>query len=116
MFFERGLDLSGYFNGTINADISPRRFEIRRPLLTLFDIKWHPDMPAENFSFCPAVLRLSGGSPVPALVYYPRPETKAAYVAMPPDNLIEILAPPLDGVRTGMTGTLAIDPGQIVIR
>ncbi|WP_156013212.1 hypothetical protein [Thioalkalivibrio sp. HK1] len=115
-FLERGLDLGGYFNGTLNADISPKRFSIHHPFLTLRDIKWHPSMPAEHFSFAKALIEI-GETSVQGLVYYPHPETKIAYVDPVPDTLIELLAPPiegaLDGKCYGQNGTLWLDPKEI---
>ncbi|MBF2758805.1 MAG: hypothetical protein ISN28_00830 [Ectothiorhodospiraceae bacterium AqS1] len=117
-FLDRGLDLRGYFNGTLNADISPKRFSIRRPFATVRDIEWHPSMPAEHFSFARARIEF-GGQSVHGLVYYPHPETKLAYVDPTPDTLIELLAPPLegaiDGKGYGQSGTLWLDPQEITL-
>ncbi len=116
LFSARGLDLEGYFNGTLNADISPRRFSIERPFLTLRDIKWHPSMPAEDFSFAKALIAF-GERRVQGLVYYPHPETKLAYVDPTPNTLIELLAPPIDlaleGNGYGLSGTLWLDREEI---
>lgn len=80
------------------------------------DIKWHPSMPAEHFSFAKALIEF-GERRVQGLVYYPHPETKLAYVDLVPDTLIELLAPPIegafDGKGYGRSGTLWLDPKEI---
>ena len=113
-FLERGLDLSGYHEATINADIAPYRFRMHQPLLTFRDIDWHPEMPPENFSFATASLRIDAQT-VPALIYYPRPETKGAYASMPPDTMLEILAPLIDSLRYGTTGVLTVNPFEVIL-
>ena len=114
-FLARGLDLSAFHNGTLNCDIAPKRFEIRAPKLTLYDIDWHPDMPAEHFSFCAAAIEL-GEEITPALIYYPHPETKTAYADMPPDTMIEVLAPLIPNAAYGATGILWTDPDEVEVR
>lgn len=113
-FLERGLDLSTVHNATINADISPRRFIMTAPHLTLTGIKWHPNMPAEDFSFARAIVGFSQRL-IPALIYYPRPETKAAYTVMPPDTMLEILAPYIDGIAYGTEAELYVSTKEIRI-
>ncbi|SLN24416.1 hypothetical protein [Oceanibacterium hippocampi] len=56
-FLARGLDLRRFARATINVDASPLTFAFVDPLLTLRGIDWHPDMPAEDFSFSPCRLR-----------------------------------------------------------
>ena len=114
VFLERGIDLAGYHDATINADIAPFRFRINRPLVTVRHIKWHPDMPAEDFSFAAATIRFADET-VPALVYYPRPETKSAYAEMPPDTMLEVLAPRIEGIRYGSTGMLTVNPCEVIL-
>ena len=114
LFAARGLDLSAFYNGTLNLDIAPRRFSIIAPRLKLENICWHPDLPGETFSFCAAALEI-GGAVYPALVYYPHPETKAAYGTMPPDTMIEVLAPFVENVRRGQQGGLWTDSNEIDI-
>ena len=113
-FAARGLDLSGFHNGTLNCDLSPSRFDITAPRLTLEAIAWHPTLPAETFSFCAAAIELKDEI-FPALVYYPHPETKGPYADMPPDTLIEVLAPFVEGATYGDKGVLWTDPEEIDI-
>ncbi len=114
-FEERGLDLSAFHGATINADIRPAAADIHAPLITLRDIAWHPTLPPEDFSFAGAAIEYQGER-YPAMVYYPRPETKGAYADMPPDYLVELLAPLIPGLAYGDEGQLWTDPRQVTIR
>ena len=49
-FKSLGLDLSGYFKGTLNLDISPYRFEILAPDYHFEAINWYPGV-VESFYF-----------------------------------------------------------------
>ena len=50
-FLGRGLDLSNYFMGTINLDISPSSYEIKQPKYFFENINWSDFIPPENFYF-----------------------------------------------------------------
>ncbi len=84
-------------------------------MLTLRGIAWHPTLPPEDFSFASAVIEL-GNDRFPALVYYPRPETKGAYAQMPPDYILEVLAPLIPDLGYGGEGHIWTDPRQVAIR
>ena len=48
---KRGLDLGGYFNGTLNIDIHPNTFQFVNPEFTFYNIEWTDLHPPEHFSF-----------------------------------------------------------------
>ena len=51
-YFEQfGLKLKGYYQGTLNLDISPYDFELLNPDYSFNSVRWSTDLPAENFSF-----------------------------------------------------------------
>ena len=58
-FNERGLDLSAFFIGTINIDISPYQFSIKKYKYYFKEINWSIYIPPENFikdlSICPTL-------------------------------------------------------------
>ena len=103
-------DRSNYRIGTINVDVSPLRFAPGPEARTLRDIKWHPEMPAETFSFS-AVTLCHHGVRYPALVYWPHPETK-------PEGfqakgwIAEIIAPDVPQLRYGDAVTIESVPDQ----
>ena len=113
-FAAQGLDLLPFHVGTVNVQISPRRYREVRPRLTLRDVRWHPTAPAEDFSFFDVRLLRSDHSRVAGLIYYPRPETK------PPDFLIvpgvlELLLPFVAGLSYGADVLLEIPAAQMLI-
>ena len=114
LFLENGIDLSAYWNGTINASISPLSMTLHSPRVTVNNVKWHEDYPAENFSFSDAQIVFDGHT-YECLVYYPRPETKAAFGSMPPPSTIEVLAEKIPTIEYGSTGILKLDSNQVSI-
>jgi hypothetical protein len=111
-FKERGLNLDPFFEGTINARLPVERFEVVEPIIRIRGLVWLPGYPGENFDFCVCALTV-GGETCPGLVYYPRPETKSAYAAPAPPDVMEILAPKMPGIRYGSRGTLHLDSRQV---
>ena len=104
-----GLDLSGFHLGTINVDCAPLRFEPGPGALLFERVKWHPDVPAETFSFA-RVSITHHGKRYPALVYFPHPETKPEHFQ--PGGVAEIIAPRIEGLAYGDAVTLESTPGQ----
>ena len=113
-FAERGLDLSSYHRGTLNVSIAPHQFRLGKSWKSLPDVKWSPDMPAENFSFYRCEIRMSKiGSFEKGLVYWPHPSTKPEFQQDP--SVLEILAPFLAEAGYGSEVELLLDPEEIEI-
>ena len=108
-FRERGLDLSGFFPGTVNVDVSPWSFSPGPDALRFERVKWHPDVPPETFSFARATL-VRKGERRPALVYWPHPETKPDHFQ--PPGVVEILAPRVPGLEPGDAVAIEAGPDQ----
>lgn len=98
LFKERGLDLDGYFNGSLNIDISPAIFAMSKPQFTFPLVAWTNLHPPETFSFsrCRVVFR---EVEYDGWVYYPHPETKLRHFQNP--SLLEVIALPIPGIRYG---------------
>ena len=98
LFKERGLDLGGYFNGTLNIDISPRRFRMLLPEYTFRGVEWTDLHPPEDFSFsrCKVIFE---AREYDGWVYYPHPETKRRNFQNP--SLLEVIALPIPGICYG---------------
>lgn len=109
-FLERGLDLGIYHPGTLNLSIAPWRYEVVQPRLTFRQVQWHPTAPAEDFSFFDCVLILQGKD-YAGLIYYPHPETKPEHFQ--DDDILEVLAPMIDGANYGSTVHLTVASGQM---
>ena len=110
VFRERGVDLSAYFRGTLNVDISPLRFELTNPDITLRHIAWTNQIPPEHFSFCTCLLEALGATHH-ALIYHPHRETKVEHFQS--ESLIEVLAPFVPDVGSGARVTLWVRPRQL---
>lgn len=89
LFASRGLDLSNYFNGTLNIDISPHKFKLIKPEFTFHNVEWTDLHPPEHFSFsrCKVIFR---EIEYDGWVYYPHPETKLRHFQNP--SLLEVIA------------------------
>ena len=116
-FFETlGVDCRDYFNGTINVDISPMEFVPLRSKATLVNVKWHPKLPAENFSFFDCSLTFDQKQ-FGALVYLPHQETKTGFAeSFPPPTTLEFLAPRIDGLAYGAKIAISSPSGSIGFR
>ena len=95
-FKSGGLDLSGYFNGSLNIDIRPFRFAMQKPEFTFHHVEWTDLHPPEHFSFshCRVIFN---GLEYDGWVYYPHPETKLRHFQNP--SLLEVIAMPIAGIQ-----------------
>jgi hypothetical protein len=110
IFRARGLDLDGFFNGTLNIDIRPRTFRMARPPLTLRGVKWTDLHPPEDFSFSSCKV-LFEGMEYDGWVYYPHPETKIRHFQDP--SLLEVIARPIPGIEYGNRVEVHLNPEEI---
>ncbi|WP_297765215.1 hypothetical protein [uncultured Muriicola sp.] len=111
-FLERGLDLSDYFMGTINVDISPCSYEIKKPKHFFKNIDWSEHIPPENFYFFDVTLHYKD-KVYEGLVYMPDPETKEDHMQKP--NILELILPKIEGLEYGITVDIALKKDQIDI-
>jgi len=109
-FAARGLDLSTYFNGTLNIDISPRTFKLLKPEFTFYHVEWTDLHPPEHFSFsrCRVIFR---DIEYDGWVYYPHPETKLRHFQNP--SLLEVIAMEIPGINYGDALDVLVDPAEI---
>jgi hypothetical protein len=98
IFASRGLDLSAYFNGTLNIDISPSTFRLLKPEYTFLNVEWTDLHPPEHFSFSRCTI-LFHQIEYDGWVYYPHPETKIRNFQNP--SLLEVIAMPIPGLTYG---------------
>jgi hypothetical protein len=113
-FFQAmGLDLDAYFLGTINLAIAPHTYQVQQAKYTFLNLKWSPQEPAEDFSFFDCRIQSSSDHIYSGLIYYPHPETKPEHFQAP--DILEIIAPMIQGLRYGDELILSVDPQQIKI-
>jgi len=112
LFKTRGLDLSGYFNGTLNIDISPFTFTMVKPEYTFLHVEWTDLHPPEHFSFshCKVIFK---ETEYDGWVYYPHPETKLRHFQNP--SLLEVIAKPIVGIQYGDEIAVLVNPDEIAI-
>ncbi|MBT8206569.1 MAG: hypothetical protein KJO20_14465 [Eudoraea sp.] len=97
-FLEGGLDINRFYTGTINLDVSPYTFEIRRPKYFFREIKWSPYIPPENFYFFDLIAYYQK-EVYEGLIYMPDPETKTDHHQH--TQLLELLLPELQNLNYG---------------
>ena len=112
IFKARGLDLSGYFNGTLNIDISPFTFTMVKPEFTFQHVEWTDLHPPEHFSFshCRVVFK---DIEYNGWVYYPHPETKLRHFQNP--SLLEVIAKPITGIGYGDEIDVFLNSDEIAV-
>ncbi|MGB5236117.1 MAG: hypothetical protein WBM43_09630 [Flavobacteriaceae bacterium] len=97
-FKEKGLDLTTYYPGTINLDVSPFEYEIIEPYRFFKEIRWSEYIPAENFYFFNFVVfrnhRRIGG-----LIYMPDPDTKIEHNQGA--SILELILPKIENLNYG---------------
>jgi hypothetical protein len=111
-FAARGLDLSSYFNGTLNVDIRPFEYKILKPDFTFEHVEWTDLHPPEHFSFlrCKVIFK---EVEYDGFVYYPHPETKLRHFQNP--SLLEVIAMEIPDIRYGDEVTLDVQEDKIQI-
>jgi len=112
IFKARGLDLEGYFNGTLNIDLRPFTFKLIKPEFTFRNVEWTDLHPPENFSFsrCKVIYK---EIEYEGWVYYPHPETKLRHFQDP--SLLEVIAHPIPGIKYGDEVQVCVHPDRIEV-
>ncbi len=112
LFKARGLELDGYFNGSLNIDISPATFAMSNPQFTFPLVAWTDLHPPETFSFsrCRVVFR---DAEYDGWVYYPHPETKLRHFQNP--SLLEVITLPIPDIRYGDALGVWLRPDEILV-
>jgi hypothetical protein len=110
LFKARGLDLEGYFNGSLNIDIRPATFKMLKPEFTFPLVEWTDLHPPETFSFsrCRVIYQ---NLEYDGWVYYPHPETKLRNFQNP--SLLEVIARPIPGIHYGDMLSVWVNPVEI---
>ena len=112
-FKERGLDLSPYFNGTLNISIAPLKFEMTHPELTFPLVEWTDLHPPETFSFSRCKVWFERKA-YEGWVYYPHPETKKTHFQNP--SLIEVITHEIANIKYGDAIEIEVNPQEITIK
>lgn len=113
LFKVLGLDLYGYFNGTLNISIAPLIFEMTAPEFTFPLVEWTDLHPPETFSFSRCIV-VYKNIEYPGWVYYPHPETKRNHFQNP--SLLEVITKRIPEIKYGDSLEVGIDPKEITLR
>ena len=108
-----GLDLSIYFNGTLNILIAPLEFEMTKPEFTFPLVEWTDLHPPETFSFSRCKVKFEGKE-FAGWVYYPHPETKKTHFQNP--SLIEVITHEIANIKYGDAIEIEVNPQEITIK
>ncbi len=107
-----GLDLSPYYLGTLNIDISPHSFEIKTPKHFFKQVAWSEFISPENFYFFDVSLEYKSGT-YEGLIYMPDPETKEEHEQKP--TTLELILPKIADLQYGDRVSVTIDPVQLLL-
>ena len=111
-FLARGLDLSGFYHGTLNISLAPRQFSLKRATHYFPRVEWTTHHPPEDFSFCRCRVTYRGKT-YEGWVYYPHPETKIRHHQ--DRSILEVIAPPIPDLEYGAAVTVEVLPEEIEI-
>jgi len=112
-FLNQGLDLSSYYMGTLNVDIAPSHFEIKKPKYFFENINWSKDLPPENFYFFD-VLILINEHVYEGLIYMPDPMTKVEHEQK--STVLELILPKIENLICGQSIYIQVKEDQIAIK
>jgi hypothetical protein len=109
LFAAYGVDLSGFYPGTLNLAFGGSRWLFANPAAQVEQLRWSDHHPPETFSFWRVGLRARpGAAVVQALIYRPHPETKRTHHHSA--DRLELLAPWIEGLSTGDRLEIGVDP------
>ena len=112
-FAERGLDIDQFHRGTVNVDISPACFTIKKGKYFFENIDWSAHIPPENFYFFDVTL-IYEDQPYEGLIYMPDPATKTDHMQNP--SVLEVmLFSKVPNLVYGKLVFLEVDDEQLTI-
>jgi hypothetical protein len=96
-FLAQGIDLSRYYDGTLNVDLAPKVPAPPKHIIFQGLIKWRDDV-EELFTLSPLEVDADGRR-YSRLWYHPHPETKPEHFQ--PETVVELLLPWIAGLAVG---------------
>ena len=109
-FLKLGLDLTGFYEATLNLSISPYTFVIKQPEFTFHHLEWTSLHPPETFSFSRCQI-IFNQITYDGWIYYPHPETKEQHFQ--DSSILEIIAPFIPMVKYGDRVEVLVDQNEI---
>jgi hypothetical protein len=112
-FAKSGLNLDEFYQGTINVNIAPATFVIKKGKYFFKHIAWSDHIAPENFYFFEVTV-LINHERYDGLIYMPDPATKTDHMQDP--SVLEImLQQKVDAIKPGLPLFLEIDDEQLDI-
>lgn len=110
-FSNQGVEnMSDIFNGTINLDISPRKFKILKPDYEIECREWSLGV-TETFQLVSCLINYKK-STHKGYIYYPCTSPVKSHK----DNVVELLAPFIEGVNSGSIISIQIQDGKVRLK
>lgn len=98
-YFEaEGIDFQDYYLGTINVDIRPYFFQIKKPKHFIENVNWSDFIPSENFYFFDVLVEYDYKI-YEGLIYLPDPNTKIEHFQN--NSILELILPKLENLKYG---------------
>ena len=111
-FKKLGLDLRGFFLGTLNISIEPYSFEVKEPEFTFRNVAWAKGFPREDFSFSRCVIIFNDYS-YHGLIYYPHGGTKTRHFHS--SSVAEVLSEYITDIHYGDRVILQYKENEILL-
>lgn len=109
-FKELGLDLAAYFQGTINFDIYPYQYQIKKAKHFFKAVNWSVHIPPENFFFFDVKMWFNNRE-YQGLIYMPDPETKADHPQK--SSVLELILPKIEKLSYGDEAEIEVAEKQM---
>jgi len=114
VFQRLGLDLDGYYSGTLNLSIAPLEYRIKKATYTFKNVLWSHTAPPEDFSFFDCRILYGETEATDGLIYFPHPETKPQHFQ--PAGVLEVLTRYIEGLSYGTEVLIELNDEQLAIR
>lgn len=112
VFAKLGVDLKNFYLATLNLNIHPSVFTMKKPKFELKQVEWTSLCSPENFSLSPCQITYQG-KVYQGLIYYPHPDTKPQHFHS--NSVIEVIAEFIPDIKYGDTVSLNYHPKEIEI-
>ena len=112
-FRSLGLDLTGFYLGTLNVSVEPHSVSLDKPRYTFRSVHWSPNHEPEDFSFSPCQVAY-GPRWHSGFVYHPHEETKSRHHHAA--STLEIITDHLAGISYGDRIDLLIRADEFTIQ
>ncbi|NMP32343.1 hypothetical protein HII17_12295 [Thalassotalea sp. M1531] len=112
-FKDQGINLDGFYKGTINAEFNCDVITIDKYDYKVDQLTWCQGVAPETFIFISCKVQFKEKH-YPAFIYHPIGETKIGHLQ--PQNCLEIVAPFINGLEYGSQAKLVISNNYLTLK